>query len=124
TFDEVWDHWDGACGGGLYWGRDRKSSDPKVAFLKSTITNAEMMEIAARLFALTGESGYKSRFNQIWGWLKTSGIVTVDYYVADGVDSRDCQPSLRIYSYHVGELLSAHSAMYSVTKDEIYRTEA
>ncbi|KAI8619131.1 glycosyl hydrolase family 76-domain-containing protein [Chytriomyces sp. MP71] len=123
TFDEVWDHWDTACNGGIYWGRDRHSTSNQVAFLKSTITNAQLMEIAAKIVLLTGDAGYKTKFDQIYAWI-TSVIMTADYYVADGVDSRYCAPMPQIYSYHLGVLLTAHVTMYKATSDPHYLTEA
>ncbi|KAJ3077218.1 hydrolase 76 protein [Podochytrium sp. JEL0797] len=94
TFNQVWLDWDDACGGGIYWSRDRNpsSSNP---YLKSTITNVQMMDLAARL-------GETEKFNQIWSWLKSSGLVVDNgnggYIIYDNIMTNGCHIEKVVYS--------------------------
>ncbi|ORY29264.1 hypothetical protein BCR33DRAFT_578611 [Rhizoclosmatium globosum] len=123
TFEEVWMSWDAStCGGGIFWSRSRSGGYHPT--LKSTITNAQMVDLGARLFRLTGNADYKNKVDQIWNWLRTVGLVSADYTVYDGVESNECVPNQQVYSYHTGELLTGMSNMYIATKDTKYLTEA
>ncbi|KAI9329462.1 glycosyl hydrolase family 76-domain-containing protein [Obelidium mucronatum] len=115
TFYEIWMNWDAQCGGG-----------EAIPLLKSTITNVEEMELGARLYAITRNPDYKSKFDQIYEWLKNSGLISSsDYTVYDSVTVGKCdQVSAEVYSYHSGELLSALSRMYQVSQDQSYLSEA
>ncbi|KAJ3074609.1 hydrolase 76 protein [Podochytrium sp. JEL0797] len=121
TFYEIWMNWDPTCGGGIFWSRIRTGSN---ADLKSTITHVEEMELGARLFAMTGNADYKLKFDQIYDWLKSTGIISSDYTVYDGVTIGACAVSKQVYSYHTGELMAALSIMYQQTKNQTYLTEA
>ncbi|KAI9329456.1 hypothetical protein BDR26DRAFT_872417 [Obelidium mucronatum] len=96
TFDDIWMSWDDKCGGGIYWSRNR-NPDGANPYLKSSITNVQMMDLGARL-------GYTDKANQIWNWMKSSGLVVDDgnggYVILD-----------RAYSYHAGEAITALSLM-------------
>ncbi|KAI8617390.1 glycosyl hydrolase family 76-domain-containing protein [Chytriomyces sp. MP71] len=125
TFYEIWMGWDDkTCNGGIFWSRSRSTGTDAQKYYKSTITNVEEMELGARLYALTGISYYKDRVDQIYAWLQSTGLLTSDYIVYDGLDSRTCQTSPQIYSYHSGCLLAALSFMYKATNDAHYITEA
>ncbi|KAJ3077237.1 hydrolase 76 protein [Podochytrium sp. JEL0797] len=110
TFDEVWMSWDSQCGGGIFWSRDR---DPSASnpYLKSTITNVQMMDLGARL-------GQNDKVNQIWAWLKSSGLVVDDgnggYAIYDNIMTNGCTISNAAYSYEYGEVITALSAMGQV----------
>ncbi|KAJ3077234.1 hydrolase 76 protein [Podochytrium sp. JEL0797] len=110
TFDEVWMSWDNQCGGGIFWSRDR---DPSASnpYLKSAITNVQMMDLGARL-------GKTDQVNQIWSWLKSSGLVVDDgnggYVIYDNIMTNNCSKSSQVYSYHYGEAMTALSVMGNV----------
>ncbi|KAJ3014502.1 UNVERIFIED_CONTAM: hydrolase 76 protein [Siphonaria sp. JEL0065] len=122
TFYQIWMDWDTkACGGGIYWSRIRTGSN---ADLKSTITNVQELELGARLFAMTGSNDYKAKFDVIYVWLKSTGIIDANYLVHDGVRDGGCTVSTEIYSYHTGELMAALAVMYQATKTQSYLDEA
>ncbi|KAI9329471.1 glycosyl hydrolase family 76-domain-containing protein [Obelidium mucronatum] len=122
TFHQIWMDWDTkTCGGGIYWSRIRTGSN---ADLKSTITNVQELELGARLFALTGNADYKAKFDIIYAWLKSTGIIDSNYLVHDGVRDGGCTVSKEIYSYHTGELMAALAVMYQATKTQTYLDEA
>ncbi|ORY50445.1 Six-hairpin glycosidase [Rhizoclosmatium globosum] len=124
TLYEMFMNWDDQCGGGIYWSRTRdpKSEDPT---LKSTITNVQAMSLSARLYAIERNADYKTKFDQLFQWLKTTGIIGSDYTVYDGVKTGSCgNVSTEIYSYHYGPLLSSLASIYTTTKTTTYLTEA
>lgn len=41
TYNHAFEQWDSTCGGGIYWSRDRASTNINMATYKSTITNLE-----------------------------------------------------------------------------------
>ncbi|KAI9329454.1 glycosyl hydrolase family 76-domain-containing protein [Obelidium mucronatum] len=111
TFDDVWQSWDDKCGGGIYWSRNRNANGAN-PYLKSSITNVQMMDLGVRL-------GHTDKANQIWNWMKTAGLVVDDgtggYVILDRVYSNDCGTvSQEAYSYHAGEAMTALSLMGKV----------
>ncbi|KAI8617399.1 glycosyl hydrolase family 76-domain-containing protein [Chytriomyces sp. MP71] len=124
TYTEITAQWDNKCGGGIYWDRSRTTGTDNQRNYKSTITNVEVMEIGARLYAMTGIASYKTEVDQIYAWLKSSGIISSTYTIYDGVSVTDCTAiNQDVYSYHAGPLLSAFAAMYRKTQDSSYQTE-
>ncbi|KAJ3077239.1 hydrolase 76 protein [Podochytrium sp. JEL0797] len=110
TFDEVWKYWDDQCGGGIFWSRDQ-APGTTAPYLKSTITNVQMMDLGARL-------GHLDKVNQIWSWLKSSGLVVDDghggYVVFDNIMTDGCKLSNEVFSYEYGEAITALSVMGQV----------
>ncbi|KAJ3104391.1 hydrolase 76 protein [Physocladia obscura] len=93
TFYEIYMNWDSTtCNGGIFWSRDRTSGSAS-SKLKSTITNVEEMELAARLHVVTGGGDYKEKFDLIYSWLKSSGLISADYTVYDSLEIIQCIPS-------------------------------
>ncbi|KAI8828284.1 glycosyl hydrolase family 76-domain-containing protein [Chytriomyces cf. hyalinus JEL632] len=114
-FEEIWMGWNTTfCNGGIWWSRSRTVGTDAKKFYKSTITNVEEMELGARLFALTGVAIYKELVDEIYAWLKSSGLLAADFTLYDGLDSRDCSINRDVYSYHAGCLLAPLSFMYQI----------
>ncbi|ORY29267.1 hypothetical protein BCR33DRAFT_724773 [Rhizoclosmatium globosum] len=104
TLDQVWMSWDDKCGGGIYWSRDREpgSQNP---YMKSTITNVQVMDLAVRL-------GQPNKSTQIWNWLKSANLVVDNgnggYIIFDRLYTNDCgNVAQDVYSYHAGEAMTA-----------------
>ncbi|KAJ3077235.1 hydrolase 76 protein [Podochytrium sp. JEL0797] len=112
TFNDIWMSWDMQCGGGIFWSRDR-SPTAFNPYLKSVITNVQMMDLGSRL----GETG---KVNQIWSWLKSSGLVVDDgnggYVIYDNIMTNNCSKSSQVYSYLYGEAITAFVAMGNVAE--------
>ncbi|KAJ3240675.1 hydrolase 76 protein [Chytriomyces hyalinus] len=131
TWDEMMEDWDTTtCKGGLYWSRDRNSAKVNQRYYKSTIANAQHVQMSARLYAMTGEAKYLQTADMVYSWLKSSGLITADFsmydgYLADdpnscGVEKRDSNE----WSYQLGEIISALSFLYKKTQDPKYITDA
>ncbi|KAI9329464.1 glycoside hydrolase, partial [Obelidium mucronatum] len=112
------------CAGGIFWSKIRDPNSDQRPFFKATITNVQAMELAARLYRLTNDLNFKIKFDAIFAWLKTTGIVAFDYTVYDGLNSNECRLVLPQYSYNSGVLLSALSIMYKATNETFYINEA
>ncbi|KAJ3381364.1 hydrolase 76 protein [Entophlyctis sp. JEL0112] len=124
TYYQMWQDWDSACNGGIYWARDRSSSSSNNKYYKSSITNAQHIELSARLYAFTGDSVYLSNAKQVYQWMTETVIDSSTYAVYDGIDTSTCTVSSNMYSYHSGELLAGLSSLYKTTKDTTYLDEA
>ncbi|KAJ3079242.1 hydrolase 76 protein, partial [Rhizoclosmatium hyalinum] len=110
TFDQVWMSWDDKCGGGIYWSRNRQPGS-KNPYLKSAITNVQMIDLGARL-------GHADKAMQIWNWMKSAGLVIENgggYVILDRVFTNDCGAvSNDVFSYHAGEAMAGLSLMGQV----------
>ncbi|KAI9330730.1 glycosyl hydrolase family 76-domain-containing protein [Obelidium mucronatum] len=125
TFYQMYMNWDNSCNGGIFWSRDRQAPKVNDRYYKSSITNAQFIEMAARLLAATGSNEYKVLFDKTYKWmLSTQLIDPVTYAVYDGLDSRSCLRSSDMYSYHAGELIAGLAHIYRYTKDSYYLQEA
>ncbi|KAI8924612.1 glycosyl hydrolase family 76-domain-containing protein [Entophlyctis helioformis] len=122
---EAWQQWDTeACGGGIYWSRNRQAEDNRRTY-KSTITNAQHMIMSGRLAILTGNSTFNERGELVYAWLKSSGLVTADWRVLDGGNAPTCRPpNPEELSYKIGTLLGGIGWLYKSTGKEQYQTEA
>lgn len=125
------DQMDSNCGGGIYWARDRKSARESQRNYKSTISNVQAMQLAARLSLLSPSnlSAYKSIFDSLYKWLKTIGIITPTYTIYDGITATaiNCPFSLmdtNEFSYQFGVLAEALVAMAKSSGDVSYIAEA
>ncbi|KAI8616218.1 glycoside hydrolase, partial [Chytriomyces sp. MP71] len=124
TYYQMYNNWDNQCGGGIYWSRDRYTKRENERWYKSSITNAQHVDMGARLYALTGNNAYKNIVDSVYMWMKNMRLIDTDYTVYDGLDARTCDRSGDMYSYHTGELIAGLATLYKVTKEQFYLTEA
>ena len=123
TLTSVWQQWDNACGGGIYWSRDRQSSLENQRTYKSSITNAQYLYMTAMLYGTTKDASYMTKFDQVYQWMKTSGIIDKDWKVADGVRG-DCSVEHIYYSYSVGATIAGLAEAYRLTQKKTYLDDA
>ncbi|KAJ3257126.1 hydrolase 76 protein [Boothiomyces macroporosus] len=129
TYDDVWAQWDDSCGGGIFWNRNRQDPNKSRKFLKSTITNAQHINIGARLYLMTGNKTYIDNAVKTYNWLK-GGIISSDFRIYDGVMSDStCANSMTDSkylsdSYNPGTLAGALAWLYKATGDQQYMTAA
>ncbi|KAJ3287510.1 hydrolase 76 protein [Rhizoclosmatium sp. JEL0117] len=125
TYFQMLDEWDDSCGGGIFWSRDRTTKKVNDAYYKSSITNAQHIEMGARLYAYTKNQVYKDYVDRIYTWMKSSSLIDpTTYAVSDGLDSRSCTLSTDYFSYHSGVLISGLAHMFKATGDTTYLQEA
>ncbi|KAJ3274068.1 hydrolase 76 protein [Terramyces sp. JEL0728] len=129
TYDDVWAQWDDSCGGGIFWNRNRQDPNKSRKFMKSTITNAQHINIGARLYLMTGNKTYIDNAVKVYNWLK-GGVISPDFRIYDGVMSDStCANSMTdtTYlsdSYNPGTLAGALAWLYKATNDPQYMTAA
>ena len=102
--------WDktGTCGGGVWFDTNYES--------KQTITNAQLLQLAAKLYRLTNNTSYKTKMNQIYEYVIKNGLINMtSYKVSDGA-TVNCTPD-DIYgpTYNAGVMLGGLAEMYKVT---------
>ncbi|KAJ3109333.1 hydrolase 76 protein [Phlyctochytrium bullatum] len=131
TLYKMMEQYDDACGGGIYWSRFRASTDADTKSFKSTISNLEAMELAARIYALKPDPALLSLSDNLYAWMK-QGMFGDNYTVYDGVYADT--PTVKDYScgrinaiqwsYQWGPLLSALTTWHALTKNQTYLDEA
>jgi mannan endo-1,6-alpha-mannosidase len=127
TMNQMLEQLDNTCKGGIYWSRNRASTNGNQATYKSTITNVQAMSMFARLAALnpSNQTYYKQTSDSIYAWLKSSGLITSDFDIYDGVDAATSCSIVSIkWSYNPGMLISALSQWYTLTKTASYLSDA
>ncbi|KAJ3344679.1 hydrolase 76 protein [Kappamyces sp. JEL0680] len=127
TINDVWQSWDSnTCQGGIFWTRDRNSANPSMANYKSTITNAQFVSMAARVYQVTNNATYLERSQIVYHWLTTSGIVSADA-IYDGADAPTCtdySSSGLAASYIYGQLIQGLVNLYTATGQQSYLSDA
>jgi mannan endo-1,6-alpha-mannosidase len=113
--------WDNeTCGGGLRWqifpfnnGYDYKNS----------ITQGSFFNIAARLYAYTGNETYAEWATKAFDWSWQVGVISTAYQVFDGTDSKiNCSDLNHIqWSYNTGVYMLGAAMMYNkVCRQKLY----
>jgi hypothetical protein len=108
TLWEMYEQEDETCGGGIYWSRNRL--DPSRKNWKSAITNWEYTDAAARVYFETKNQTVLDLSIKIHDWLFSSGLVSEDGTLGDGMYGGDaetlkCVVSPNQYSYNYGAAL-------------------
>jgi mannan endo-1,6-alpha-mannosidase len=86
TFNQMLEQWDNNCGGGIYWSRNRLATAENQRTYKSTISNVQLIKLAGRLMLQNPQnSTYREVADRTFQWLKTTGILTPDYVINDGI---------------------------------------
>ncbi|KAJ3215894.1 hydrolase 76 protein [Dinochytrium kinnereticum] len=132
TLEEMLEQNDQACGGGIYWSRNRNGGLESDRNYKSTISNTQAIELAARIYALKPEAYLQKVADEIYAWMR-SGLITDEYEIYDGVhastptstDIANCGLVNGLgWSYQYGPLISGMATWYTMTKDQKYLDEA
>ncbi|KAJ3233489.1 hydrolase 76 protein [Chytriomyces hyalinus] len=124
THAEMYENWDDGCDGGIFWSRDRNAPKENDRYYKSSISNAQHLELSARLFALTGDKTYQSTADRVYTFMQKHLIDPVSYDITDGIDNRDCSKSQWQFSYTTAEVLAALASLYKSTRETRYLDEA
>ncbi len=117
-FQDMWNYWDSTYGGGIWWKRD--GTDPQ----KNMATNAPALETAVNLYTITGESAYLVKAEQIYNWIE-SRLVGSNGYVYDHIEGTGSGTVVAWdFTYNFGTYAGASLAMYKVTQDPAYLSNA
>lgn len=123
TYNEAWEQWDTTqCGGGIYWSRDRSSSNKGY---KSTITNVQHIMLGSRLYTITKNSTYLTNAKLVYAWMKQVGLVSSTFTVYDGVNGDNgCGAGGTPNSYTGGMTLGSLGYYFTVSGDTTLLTDS
>lgn len=99
--------WNGTCGGGIWWSKDRR--------YKNAIANELFLSVATHLAVRvpTGQAEmYEQWADSEWNWFKASGMINGDHLVNDGLNinraTGACTNNGRtVWTYNQGVVLGA-----------------
>ena len=109
------------CGGGIHW--QIFTSNPGY-YMKNTISNGMLFQLAARLARYTGDQIYKDWAVKTWDWLKAVKLIDDNWSVYDNsdADNLNCTEWDRNqWTYNAATLLIGAATMWNVTEDPIWR---
>lgn len=120
TVTEVMQDWSMTCGGGVYWSRIKAETQG----YKSAITNIQVMYLASQLNLVQGSTSVDLQV-RVYDWLKSSGLITKDWQLYDGVNTEDqCSINGLMTSYKVGLLFGSLGLMYKVSGRQEFLNDA
>lgn len=104
--------WDqsGTCNGG-YWFDNNFGS-------KQTITNVQFLQLAAKMYRITGNEDFHTKMGQIYNFILNNSIINEStYLISDGVNA-NCTPENEYGpTYNSGVMIGALVEMFKVTND-------
>ena len=108
TWHTCWD-FTGTCSGGMFFGDGHR--------IKITITNAQTLLLAAKLYRLTSHDEHLHQALQVAAYLTNNQVLHADsHLVSDELDVTSCQPNARTnYSYNAGMTLAGLTELYKST---------
>src|SRR5580692_226431 len=107
------DGWDGACGGGVWWNKERT--------YKNAITNELFLSLAAQLHQrVADDRDYLAWAMRSWEWLHGSGMIGPDGLVNDGLTTDCANNGGTTWTYNQGVILGGLAALHEITGDPAY----
>jgi predicted alpha-1,6-mannanase (GH76 family) len=111
--------WDSKCGGGVWWTRNHETG------YKNAITNELFLTTAARLYLHIHKSEYLHKWAiPAWKWLQTSGLLSNQGLIYDGVNYDCTIGDTTTWTYNQGIILGGLADMYRITRDVVYLSKA
>jgi predicted alpha-1,6-mannanase (GH76 family) len=108
--DYVAGFWDGTCGGGVWWDRERT--------YKNAVTNGLYVRLTAALHnRLPGDSAWLARARTGWQWFTASGMINSANLVNDGITSTCVNNGQPVWSYNQGLAIGAAVELWRATGD-------
>ena len=115
--------WDGVCGGGLYWQKDKTDGNGHSPY-KNAIANELFLTIAVRLYQRTKSEAYLNWATKEWNWFQKSGMINSQHLINDGLTVECKNDGKPTFTYNQGVILGGLADFTSVTGDPSYRTVA
>ncbi|CAK4007101.1 mannan endo-1,6-alpha-mannosidase [Lecanosticta acicola] len=107
--------WDNTtCAGGLRWQIFTFNNGYNY---KNSPSNAGFLNLAARLYAYTGNQTYADWVEKTWDWMTAIGLLSPDSQVFDGTnDLQNCTELDHVqWTYSAGMMLNAAAVMWNAT---------
>jgi predicted alpha-1,6-mannanase (GH76 family) len=100
--------WDGTCGGGVWWDRERT--------YKNAVTNGLYVVLTAQLHnRIAGDTAWLSRATAAWNWFAASGMTNASGLVNDGIDASCRNNGQQVWTYNQGLAMGAALEMWRAT---------
>ena len=118
-FHDMAGGWDGDCGGGIWWKRDRH--------YKNAIANELFLSVAAHLATRTDGAkrrAYLAWANREWDWFHDSGMINDDALVNDGLTPTCKNNGRTTWSYNQGVLIGGVTELSRATGNTALLREA
>ncbi|KAJ1549632.1 hydrolase 76 protein [Cladochytrium tenue] len=125
TLYEMLQDYDTICGGGVYWSRDRTSTQTNLRVEKSAITNAQIIWLATRLYNFVGDTAYLNVATSFWNWFVANSTEAGTNRIYDGVyalSATDCEVDGNSFSYYYGIMAAYGAVLTNITGDSTYLT--
>ena len=111
--------WDTACGGGIWWKKDRH--------YKNAIANELFLDVAAKLALHTHgkqRAAYLDWANREWTWFAQTGMINSDGLINDGLDSSCHNNGKTAWTYNQGVVLGGLASLSKAGKSPALLTPA
>ena len=112
--------WDNtSCNGGLHWQIYQWNNGYGY---KNTPANGGFLNLAARLYAYTGNETYADWVVKTWDWMSGIGLIGPAYNIYDGSDdSQNCSSiDHDQWTYNSGIMINAAAVMWNKTQDPMW----
>ena len=116
--DFMWRNHDNTCGGGLWWTTSHS--------YKNAIANELFIQAAAQLSSRLNSGGekYLADAVTVWQWFDSTGMITDQQLVQDGLRRANCSSTGTVWTYNQGVILGALVELAAATGDQGYLTRA
>ena len=119
-FQDMTGGWDGTCGGGIWWSKDRA--------YKNAIANELFLSVAAEL-AWRSQGAARAEYvdwvQKDWAWFKGSGMINSQNLVNDGLVTATCKNNGKTtWTYNQGVIVGGLAALHTLTGDATQISEA
>ncbi|KAG9220596.1 hypothetical protein CCMSSC00406_0003695 [Pleurotus cornucopiae] len=116
-YDIISAHWDDECGGGLWWTTEHT--------YKNAITNEQFLLLSAAGYLRNHNQTYLNNANNVWQWLRHSGIRNHQGLFNDGLNFTSCRNNGQTtWTYNQGLVASGLGALSAATGDKALLDEA
>ena len=112
-FDDMVDGYNASCGG-IWWDKAHQHN--------TAIANELFLAVSARLAVQAPDNrSYLGWALKQWNWFQSSGLLTTNYTIRDGIDLRTCEPEQGIiWTYTHGVILGALIDLEILSPDPSY----
>lgn len=121
VFNSQANRWDQNCGGGLRWQIYTWNNGYNY---KNSPSNGGLFNMAARLYAYTGNETYADWANKAWDWMDSVGLIGPDSQIFDGTQIADNCSALdhTRWTYTAGIMLNGAAVMWNKTNNTDWKT--